>query len=458
MGKANDAVPRIDLLRLIEVLQAHVTPEVCRATFGTVRTTERQRAWTLEALVRFWTAVVVRAPVALTQALQDALDQRDPLFPRVVASPEAFFQRCRDLRPAFFAEVFARVTARLLRLRPPRYAPTVTAVYARFAAVVVVDGSGLTAIAHRLKLLWPDRRVVLPGAVFAVYDLGRGLCRHVRFSADAFVSELRQAQAAVAALPADTLVVGDRAFGHPMFFAHLQRHGCWGVIRRNRVVKLQRVACLGRTRGADGELTDWQVRAGTGRRAVPPQSLRWIRWRHGRTSHEVVTNVLAPERLSAAEAIALYTARWRVERMYFDLKEVLNLNRIYAANPNAVAMQVYAAALVYNAMRVAQAEAAAAVGLAPEQLSPAKLYPRLAAACHVYLGAQLWEREMRRLNPSRRLRWIDWRQQPWATIPVDAVLVEPRRGRRRHRRFCAARAQHTSFTRVRGGRRFTRLT
>ena len=77
------------------------------------------------------------------------------------------------------------------------------------------------------------------------------------------------------------------------------------------------------------------------------------------------------------------------------LKEVLNLNRIYAANPNAVAMQVYAAALVYNAMRVAQAEAAAAVGLAPEQLSPAKLYPRLAAACHVYLGAQLWEREMR---------------------------------------------------------------
>lgn len=457
MGRAKDAAPRIDLLQLIDVLHAHVTPEVCRATFGAVRTTERQRLWTLEALVRFWTAVVVRAPVALTQALQDALDQRDVLFPRVVASPEAFFQRCRDLRPAFFAEVFTRVTARLLRLRPPRYAPALAAVQARFAAVVVVDGSGLAAIAHRLKMLWPDRRVVLPGAVLAVYDLGRGLCCRLRFSADAFVSELRQAQAVVAALAADTLVVGDRAFGHPMFFAHLQRHGCWGVIRRNRVVKLQRVACLGHARGADGELTDWQVRAGTGR-AVPPQPLRWIRWRHGRTCHEVLTNVLAPERLSAAEAIALYTARWSVERMYFDLKEVLNLNRVYAANPNAVAMQVYAAGLVYNAMRVAQADAAAAAGLAPEQLSPAKLYPRLAAAGHLYVGAQLWERKMRRLNPGRDLRWIDWRQQPWATVPVAAVQVEPRRGRRRRRPFCAARAQHTSFTRVRGGRRFTQLT
>jgi Transposase DDE domain len=291
----------------------------------------------------------------------------------------------------------------------------------------------------------------------AVYDLGRGLCRHLRFSADAFVSELRQAQAAVADLPADTLVVGDRAFGHPLFFAHLQQHGCWGVVRRNRVVKLQRVRCLGRTRGADGELTDWEVRAGTGR-TVPPQPLRWIRWRHGRTCYEVLTNVLAPERLSAAEAIALYTARWSVERMYFDLKDVLNLNRVYAANPNAVAMQVYAAGLVYNAMRVAQADAAAALGLAPEQLSPAKLYPRLAAACHLYFGAQLWEHAMRQLNPSRRLRWIDWHQQPWATVPVAAVTVEPRSDHRRHRRFCAARAHHTSFTRVRGGRRFTRLT
>ena len=457
MGNAKGAAERIDLLHLVEVLQAQITPELCRATFGTVRSTERQRAWTLEALVRFWTAVVVRAPEALTQALQDALDHRDPLFPRVAASPEAFFQRCRDLRPAFFAEVFARVTARLLRLRPPRYAPALAPVQARFAAVVVLDGSRLAAIAHRLKLLWPDRRVVLPGALVAVYDLGRGLCRTLRFSADAFSSELADAAPVVASLAADTLVVGDRAYGHPVFFARLHQPRCWGVIRRNRAVQLQRVVCLSRARGADGELTDWQVRAGTGR-SVPPQILRWIRWRHGRTCHEVLTNVLAPERLAAPEAIALYTARWSVERMYFDLKEVLNLNRIYAANPNAVAMQVYAAGLVYNAMRVAQADAAAAAGLAPEALSPAKFYPRLAAACHLYVAAQQWQRQMQRLNPRRRLRWINWHQQPWATVPLTAVQIENRRGRRRRRRFCAARAQCTSFARVRGGRRFTRLT
>jgi hypothetical protein len=30
--------------------------------------------------------------------------------------------------------------------------------------------------------------------------------------------------------------------------------------------------------------------------------------------------------------------------MFFDLQEVLNFNRLYATNPNAVAMQVYTAA------------------------------------------------------------------------------------------------------------------
>ena len=94
----------VDLLRVVDLLQEHITPALCRAVFGAVRKTERQRVWTLEALIRFWTAVVLRAPKALSQALVDSLEGRDPSFPRIGASPEAFFQRCRDLRPAFFAE------------------------------------------------------------------------------------------------------------------------------------------------------------------------------------------------------------------------------------------------------------------------------------------------------------------------------------------------------------------
>ncbi len=38
-----------------------------------------------------------------------------------------------------------------------------------------------------------------------------------------------------------------------------------------------------------------------------------------------------------------------MERLFFDLKEVLNLHRFYTSSPNGVAMQVYAAALVHTA-------------------------------------------------------------------------------------------------------------
>jgi hypothetical protein len=211
----------VDLLRVIDLLQAHITPALCRTVFGQVRKTERQRVWTREALVRFWTAVVLRAPTALSQALADSLERRDAWLPRIEASPEAFFQRCRDLRPAFFAEVFRRFTARLIRAAPLRYAADMAPVTARFAAVVILDGSRLAAIAHRLKLLGNERAVVLPGCLLGVYDLGRGLCRRLYFSADAAASEMTRAKAALADLPRDTLMLGDRLYGTADFFAAL---------------------------------------------------------------------------------------------------------------------------------------------------------------------------------------------------------------------------------------------
>ena len=457
MARRPAAEKRIDLIRVMDLLQTHITSALCQTVFRRVRITERQRVWTLDALVRFWTAVILRAPPALSHALLDTLDDRDPLFPRIVATPEAFFQRCRDLRPAFFAEVFRRFTASLLPQVPPRYAAPVASVRARFADILMLDGSRLAAIAHRLKLLWNERAVVLPGCLLGVYDLGRGLCRALYFTADAAASEMTRAKAVLTAFARDTLVVGDRLYCTADFFAALKSQGCWGLFRRNRRLGLRKLQRLRKRRHLGGCLEDWLVHAGSGVSA-PAQTLRWIRWRRGRTRYELLTNVLDPARLTAPDALALYPYRWRIERMYFDLKEVLNLNRIYAANPNAVAMQVYAAGIVYNAMRVAQGEVAEAAGIAPEEISPAKFYPKLAAACQTYGVAQQWEQTVRRLNPRLRFRMIDWRTQRWASVPLAAIRVERRKGPRRKRRYCLARRHWKSLAHVRGGRKLTKLS
>src|SRR3989442_15120727 len=131
----------IDLLWVVGSRKEHIQPALCPAVLGAVRRTERQRVWTLEALIRFWTAVVLRAPKALSQALVDSLEGRDPTFPRIEATPEAFFQRCRDLRPAFFAEVFQRFTPRVVTAVPPRYAAEIAPLRERVAALLVLHGS-----------------------------------------------------------------------------------------------------------------------------------------------------------------------------------------------------------------------------------------------------------------------------------------------------------------------------
>ena len=58
-----------------------------------------------------------------------------------------------------------------------------------------------------------------------------------------------------------------------------------------------------------------------------------------------------------------------------DLKETLDLHCLYASHPNLVAQQVYAAAIVHTAFRIAQAGIAKQAHVLPEQLSPANSSP-----------------------------------------------------------------------------------
>jgi len=274
----------------------------------------------------------------------------------------------------------------------------------------------------------------------------------LHFSADAAASEMTRAKAALAALARDTLVLGDRLDGTADFFAALGRHLCWGVVRRNRQLSLRKLQRVHKRRIHGGLLEDWLVHAGTGVSA-PTQRLRCIRWRRGGTRYELLTNVLAPGRLSAEEALDLYPHRWSVERMFFDLKEVLNLNRLYAANPNAVACR--STRPRSSTTPCGSSDGATQVGLAPEALSPAKFYPKVVTATFLYLHRQQWEREIRLRH--RRLHLVGGRQR-WVRATPAPVQVEHRADYRRARRFCPARRHWKSFAHVPGGRRFTELS
>lgn len=403
--------------------------------------------WTLHRLVELWTAVILRAPRSLTQALQAALAGSGGQMPGVPATPQAFFARFQTLRWTFFRGVFEAFTERLVPTCKAVFAGAHGPALARFSGVWVVDGSHLDKIAHRLKILWRERDVVLPGCLLALYGLERGVVRRLGFDPDAAAGEWPRAKAMLDHVPEGVLLLGDRLYATGQFFAECTARGLLGLVRRKYDLGIEVRQILRRCRRDGGLLQDRLVLAGSGPAA---RTLRWIRWQRGRKVVELLTNVLDPRRLGAEEAIALYRSRWTVERLFHSLKCVLNLDCFHAANPNAVAMQVYAAAIVYNAMRFVQGEVAAREETPPEEISEARLFPRVAVASHLAAGAEIGIRAVLDLNPRARLKRPDLHSLPFACADLDDLLVQPRRGRRRMRRPSNVRAQWKSLKHVPG--------
>ena len=453
VGPAIARGARIDLLATVELLHTVLTESLCETVFAATRVTERIRDWTLKALVDFWTAVILRAPQSLTQALREAQEDPTSGWPTIPAtSKQGFFEHCKELRWELFANLFEAFLTRILPKAKATFCSEVSFLRERFPEVWALDGSRLDAIAHRLKILWDVRSVVLPGCLEVAYDLFRGIPRILHFDPDAAKAESKRIFAILGAIPAGTLLLGDRLYASVALFAELaDRHLC-GVFRRNATVSLRKVKRLRRFKKGGDLHEDWLVDAGSGVK-TPVQRLRWIRVRRQRIWYELLTNVLDPQLLSTEEAISLYPFRWTIERLFFDLKEVINLHCFYAANPNAVAMQVYAAALVYTAMRVAQGIGADRVGVKPDSISTAKLFPRVAAASHGWACTQIAEREIKKLNPTVKLRIPDWHKRPFASVALADILVEHRDDTRRSRRYCRGRKRWKSFVHVRGGRK-----
>jgi hypothetical protein len=367
-------------------------------------------------------------------------------LPAVEASAESFFQKCKTFSSTIFRGVFSRFTAAVLPKAPRVYCRELSHLQKKFTTVVAIDGSRLDKIAHRLKILWREKAAVLPGCLLAVYDLFRGAATQLWFDPDAAASEFTRALVAVEHLEPGTLILGDRLYCTNALFRKLGEQECFGLFRRNKRLSLKKTRRLSRSTAGGILREEWLVSAG----ASDPTELRLIRLKKGRSTYEALTNVLDRKRLTIKEAIELYPLRWTVERLFYDLKVVLNLKRFYAANPNAVAMQVYAAAIVHTAFRIAQADIAQQVELPPEELSPQKLFPLLSLASIKLIEAEYLFEETCKVNRGVKLRKPSWKKLPDTVVSLRHIRVQRRSSKRKKRKFDPARRNWKSFAKVKG--------
>jgi hypothetical protein len=438
----------VKLAPTVEFLHRHISKALCSEVFAAVRNNERERKWTLFALSRFWLAVVLTAPPALSHLLEEAR-HRDPcgLLPHVEASNASFFEKCKGFSSEFFMALYHHLLDEVLPKAPTNYASDVAHLKDEFAEVAIIDGSRLDKIAHRLKILWDEEAAVLPGCLTAVYDLFRGVATQLWFDRDAAGSEFKRGMMAAECLARNSLLLGDRLYCAIQLFQLLQDNHCFGLFRRNRTVGIRKVRRLSKRKvEGGGTLEDWLVEAGKEK-----IELRLIVLRKGGKTYEALTNVLDPTRLSPTEIATLYPLRWQVERLFYDLKAVLNLKKFHCANPNAVAMQVYAAAMVHVAFRIAQSDIAEKVSVQPEELSPKKLFPRLALVSITVVEADHVFEKTCEANPGVKLRKPRWDDIPHGTVSLKSILRQRRSDNRRKRAYSENRRTWKSVVKVEEG-------
>ena len=272
---------RVDLLKMTRLLLDYLTPALCEAVFQRYRTTERTRTWTFYAVTLFWAAMIVRHPPSIQFGLDETRKGRgrDTWWPRVLATPRAFFTKAQGLRPHLFQATYEAFTRRMLPKARPADASWLGRLRERFPEVLIVDGSRLDAIAHRLTLLRPERAPVLPGCLTVFYDLWRGSTRQVLFFPHAAEAELPRAQARLEGLAPGTLLVGDRLYASLQYFHELASHTLHGLFRRNGRLKLKRLQAFStQQEGRGGWLEDGLVEVGCGI-GQPKRTLRLIRYR-----------------------------------------------------------------------------------------------------------------------------------------------------------------------------------
>ena len=175
------AVEEVPSAQYLSIVWKYLTASLCQEVFAATRERERQRKWTLFALVWFWISLLQSRYGSQARALLEAR-AGSALFPPVDATPEAFFQKVQNVRPAFFQNVFRAYTERLRAEAPSAFERELPLDRKVFPEVYAVDGSRLEKVARMLKVARKTTKAILPGSMEAVYDLRRGLLHELYFS------------------------------------------------------------------------------------------------------------------------------------------------------------------------------------------------------------------------------------------------------------------------------------
>ena len=253
-------------------------------------------------------------------------------------------------------------------------------------AVLVLDGKVVKRVPRRLKPARQRKGGLLGGKGLAALHLRSGLALALATDPD---GEANDAKLVPALLPQVRARVGgprlwlaDRQFCDLVqTAAFTAAEGDHFVVRYHRKVRFYPDPARPAQHGQDGQGRAYEQEWGWLGGARDPRR-RYVRrvtlHRAGEEDVILVTDLLDAASYPAEDLLALYLARWGIERVFQQITEVFHLNRLIATTPQGTLFQLSFCLLLYNMIQVVRGYVAVGQGHALEVISTELLFADVA--------------------------------------------------------------------------------
>lgn len=241
-------------------------------------------------------------------------------------------------------------------------------------------------------------------------------------------------------LKAGDILLGDRAYGDYVTLAGLPQQGVDVVARLHQARQVDFRKASQQLGAHDGVFVwhksgmpsliltraEWAALPGE----IQVRILRFTAAGRGFRSQHItlVTTLLDAEKYPAAELIALYLRRWRLELYLRDVKTTLGLEQLRCQSPAMARKELLAGLIAYNLIRSVMAEAARSYDAELERLS----FKGTVDALRQYSAVMAQARTSR----LKRKLWLDLlRTVARDPVPLRPGRTEPRAVKRRPKPF-----------------------
>jgi hypothetical protein len=300
----------------------------------------------------------------------------------LTVTDQAVYQKLGRL-PLAVSEAFLSASTRgLLQLCPQAQqadAPIPDSL--RDLTVMVLDGKALKRVPKRLRPLRGQSGGVLGGKALVALHLPSGLAVAMATDKD---GEANEAKLVPDLLPQvrphfqGVLWLADRQFGDPtQAAAFTARQGDHFLVRWDGKTAFTPDPDRPAQRGVDSQgrvyVQDWGTFGGPRNK-----HRRYVRritlYRPGEETVVLITDLLEEQAYPATDLLALYLARWGIERVFQQITEVFDLKRLIGTTPQGALFQLAFCLLLYNQIQVVRAYVAEGARRPVESVSAELLF------------------------------------------------------------------------------------